>query len=112
VNPEAGQEMIEVKADTKVATLPAKNKTINIEPPEPVSPVLRKELNVRTKKAKHGDRAANKGDGSLVLVRRRNLFLPRRCRILIVLYRQAQMPTQLASYQLCPTEFAPTGQVS
>ncbi|RBR13820.1 uncharacterized protein FIESC28_08027 [Fusarium coffeatum] len=67
VNPEAGQEMIEVKADTKVATLPAKNKTINIEPPEPVSPVLRKELNVRTKKAKHGDRAANKGDGSLVL---------------------------------------------
>lgn len=112
VNPEAGQEMIEVKADTKVATLPAKNKTINIEPPEPVSPVLRKELNVRTKKAKHGDRAANKGDGSLVLVRRRNLFLLRPCRILIVLYRQAQTPTRLASYQLCPTEFAPTGQVS
>jgi hypothetical protein len=29
----------------------------------------RKELNVRAKKSKHGDRAANKGDGSLVLVR-------------------------------------------
>lgn len=28
----------------------------------------RRELNIRAKKAKHGDRAANKGDGSLVLV--------------------------------------------
>ena len=28
----------------------------------------RKDLNVRTKKSKHSDRAANKGDGSLVLV--------------------------------------------
>ncbi|KAF4446938.1 hypothetical protein F53441_9484 [Fusarium austroafricanum] len=65
VNPDAQQEMIEVKTDGKVATLPAKNK--NIEPPESLSPVLRKELNVRAKKAKHGDRAANKGDGSLVL---------------------------------------------
>ncbi|KAF4344707.1 nuclear pore [Fusarium beomiforme] len=65
INPDAQQEMIEVKTDGKVATLPAKTK--NIEPPESVSPVLRKELNVRAKKAKHGDRAANKGDGSLVL---------------------------------------------
>lgn len=71
VNPDAQQEMIEVKTDGKVATLPAKNKNKNknIEPPESPSPVLRKELNVRAKKAKHGDRAANKGDGSLVLVR-------------------------------------------
>ncbi|KAI1045149.1 hypothetical protein LB505_013203 [Fusarium chuoi] len=60
--------MIEVKTDGKVATLPAKNKNKNIEPPESPSPVLRKELNVRAKKAKHGDRAANKGDGSLVLI--------------------------------------------
>jgi nuclear pore complex protein Nup133 len=29
----------------------------------------RRELNIRAKKTKHGDRAANKGDGSLVLVR-------------------------------------------
>ena len=63
--------MIEVKTD-KVATLPTKNN--NIEPAESLSPVLRKELNVRAKKAKHGDRAANKGDGSLVLVRARLLF--------------------------------------
>lgn len=67
VNPDAQQDMIEVKTDGKVATLPVKNK--NTEPPETLSPVLRKELNVRAKKAKHGDRAANKGDGSLVLVR-------------------------------------------
>ncbi|KAF5025198.1 hypothetical protein F66182_2664 [Fusarium sp. NRRL 66182] len=65
VNPDAQQEMIEVKTDGKVATVPAKNK--NIDPPETLSPVLRKESNVRAKKAKHGDRAANKGDGSLVL---------------------------------------------
>ncbi|KAJ4157189.1 hypothetical protein NW754_008834 [Fusarium falciforme] len=62
--PQQQQEMIEVKTD-KVATLPTKNN--NIEPAESLSPVLRKELNVRAKKAKHGDRAANKGDGSLVL---------------------------------------------
>ncbi|KAG8353487.1 Nucleoporin NUP133 [Fusarium venenatum] len=67
VNPDNQQEMVEVKADAKVATLPTKTKNKNIEPPEPSSPVLRKELNVRVKKAKHGDRAANKGDGSLVL---------------------------------------------
>lgn len=69
--PQQQQEMIEVKTD-KVATLPTKNN--NIEPAESLSPVLRKELNVRAKKAKHGDRAANKGDGSLVLVRARLLF--------------------------------------
>ncbi|KAM5352357.1 hypothetical protein ACJ41O_005080 [Fusarium nematophilum] len=65
VNPDAQQEMIEVKTD-KVATLPVKNNT-EPQPAESLSPVLRKELNVRAKKAKHGDRAANKGDGSLVL---------------------------------------------
>lgn len=70
------QEMIEVKTD-KVATLPAKNNNTNIEPAESLSPVLRKELNVRAKKTKHGDRAANKGDGSLVLVWTRPLFSAR-----------------------------------
>ncbi|KAL3608157.1 hypothetical protein FPOAC2_03150 [Fusarium poae] len=67
VNPDNQQEMVEVKTDAKIATLPTKTKSKNIGPPEPPSPVLRKELNVRVKKAKHGDRAANKGDGSLVL---------------------------------------------
>ncbi|KAH6899979.1 Nup133 N terminal like-domain-containing protein [Thelonectria olida] len=67
VNPDARQEMIEVKTD-KVATLPAskesnKGQSENLAP----TPTPRKELNVRAKKSKHGDRAANKGDGSLVL---------------------------------------------
>lgn len=63
MNPEAQQqEMIEVKTD-KVATVQAKNDVV-----ESYSPAPRKELNVRAKKSKHGDRAANKGDGSLVLV--------------------------------------------
>lgn len=75
VNPDAQQEMIQVKPDAKVATLPTKNTNKNIEPSEPSSPVLRKESNVRAKKAKHGDRAANKGDGSLVLVRTERFFL-------------------------------------
>lgn len=62
--PQEQQEMIEVKTD-KVATLQtqAKNDVV-----ESHSPAPRKELNVRAKKSKHGDRAANKGDGSLVLV--------------------------------------------
>lgn len=36
----------------------------------------RRELNLRAKKTKHGDRAANKGDGSLVLVSLFALHLP------------------------------------
>lgn len=36
---------------------------------ENINPTHRKELNVRTRKSKHNDRAAQKGDGSLVLVR-------------------------------------------
>ncbi|KPM46163.1 Nucleoporin [Neonectria ditissima] len=55
------QEMIQVKTD-KVATLNVNNDAIDNTPP-----TARKELNVRAKKSKHGDRAANKGDGSLVL---------------------------------------------
>ena len=62
VNPDVQQEMIEVKTD-KVATIAVKNNTVENHTPTP-----RKELNVRAKKSKHGDRAANKGDGSLVLV--------------------------------------------
>lgn len=66
--------MIEVKAD-KVATLPVSkdkdnNNNNNKAQTDPPTPTPRKELNLRAKKPKHGDRAANKGDGSLVLVRR------------------------------------------
>ncbi|KAL4725189.1 hypothetical protein ACLX1H_007335 [Fusarium chlamydosporum] len=39
VNPDAQQEMIQVKPDAKVATLPTKNTNKNIEPSEPSSPV-------------------------------------------------------------------------
>lgn len=64
-NPGAQPEMVEaVKAD-KVATLDSKQDS----PLENFHQTPRKELNVRAKKSKHGDRAANKGDGSLVLVR-------------------------------------------
>ncbi|KAK9445626.1 nuclear pore complex subunit Nup133 [Metarhizium brunneum] len=62
-NPGAQPEMVEaVKAD-KVATLDSKQDS----PLENFHQTPRKELNVRAKKSKHGDRAANKGDGSLVL---------------------------------------------
>lgn len=62
VSPDPQLEMIEVKTD-KVATVHVNNEAVENPPP-----TLRKELNVRAKKSKHGDRAANKGDGSLVLV--------------------------------------------
>lgn len=39
----------------------------------------RRELNIRAKKTKHGDRAANKGDGSLVLVRVLDSICERAC---------------------------------
>ncbi|KAI5462506.1 Nup133 N terminal like-domain-containing protein [Mariannaea sp. PMI_226] len=74
VNPDVRHEMIEVKTD-KVATRPPNkdnnkdnnNSNNNKEQTENPTPTPRKELNVRAKKSKHGDRAANKGDGSLVL---------------------------------------------
>ena len=62
MNPDAQPEMAEVKAD-KPAMIEAKSDNI-----ENISHTPRKELHPRTKKTKHGDRAANKGDGSLVLV--------------------------------------------
>jgi nuclear pore complex protein Nup133 len=70
-NTDAQPEMAEVRPE-KVATPAAEpKKDIAIENAPPVQTVLRKELIVRTKKPKHGDRAAQKGDGSLVLVRRK-----------------------------------------
>lgn len=55
--------MTELKTD-KVATLDSKPAAAI----DDAHHTPRRELTVRTKKPKHGDRAANKGDGSLVLV--------------------------------------------
>lgn len=55
-------DTIEVKTDKSVSFDSQKE---NMETPH-ITP--RRDLNVRAKKTKHGDRAANKGDGSLVLV--------------------------------------------
>lgn len=63
-NPEPQPDMAEPRTE-KIATLDPKHTALldngHYTP--------RKELAVRAKKSKHGDRAANKGDGSLVLVR-------------------------------------------
>lgn len=71
VNPEvppAGQDSIEVRPSHSPAGAPEPAAPENIENQHPTSTPTRKDLNVRTKKPKHGDRAANKGDGSVVLV--------------------------------------------
>ncbi|GAO18091.1 hypothetical protein UVI_02059750 [Ustilaginoidea virens] len=73
VNPDAQPEMVEVaKADTIATLEPSKDVVSSDHPHHPV----RKESNVRAKKSKHGDRAANKGDGSLVLNSHRLVSLP------------------------------------
>lgn len=64
VKPDVQPEMVEAAKADKIATLDARQEV----PPENFHHTSRKELNVRAKKSKHGDRAANKGDGSLVLV--------------------------------------------
>lgn len=70
-NTDAQPEMAEARPE-KVATPVEPKKDVAIEnAPPAVQTVLRKELIVRTKKPKHGDRAAQKGDGSLVLVCRK-----------------------------------------
>lgn len=56
------QESIEVKPEKISPQDSRKENDENFNTP-------RRDLNVRAKKTKHGDRAANKGDGSLVLVR-------------------------------------------
>lgn len=66
-NADAQPEMAEVRPE-KAATPAESKKDTGIENAAPVQTVLRKELIVRTKKPKHGDRAAQKGDGSLLLV--------------------------------------------
>ncbi|KAK5987126.1 Nuclear pore protein [Cladobotryum mycophilum] len=64
VNPDVQPEMVEMKND-KVATLPVDIKNDPVPETKPTTP--RKELNPRVKKPKHGERAAHKGDGSLIL---------------------------------------------
>jgi len=61
VNPEAPPEMYEVKSD-KLDIMPIKRDGLDNRP------APRKELSVRSKKPKAGDRVS-KGDGSVVLVR-------------------------------------------
>lgn len=65
VNPDVPHDTVEVKADKPVTR--ATRSSDSIENTH-ATPTPRKELNVRSKKQKHADRAANKGDGSLVLV--------------------------------------------
>ncbi|KFA74150.1 hypothetical protein S40288_06536 [Stachybotrys chartarum IBT 40288] len=64
VNPDVPPEMTQVKSGKIVATL--NDRTENIEN---VNPTPRREIStsLRVKKPKHADRAANKGDGSLLL---------------------------------------------
>lgn len=60
----AHSDSIEVKADKAYSLDLAKGSDVENQQ----QPTARRDLNVRAKKTKHGDRAANKGDGSLVLV--------------------------------------------
>ncbi|PHH84997.1 hypothetical protein CDD83_1065 [Cordyceps sp. RAO-2017] len=62
INPEPQPETVDLKAE-KVPAADAKNDVSM----DDVHHASRKELPVRAKKSKHSDRAANKGDGSLVL---------------------------------------------
>lgn len=69
VNPDAQSDAVDV---------PVIEKSAPIEPIadvgiENINPIPRKELHVRTKKSKHAERAASKGDGSVVLVSRQSL---------------------------------------
>lgn len=68
--PEAQAEPVESKPEPKPEARPAAVEAKGRDTPTEIfHPVMRRESTVRTKKSKHGDRAANKGDGSLVLVR-------------------------------------------
>ncbi|KAL6907069.1 Non-repetitive/WGA-negative nucleoporin C-terminal domain-containing protein [Trichoderma evansii] len=66
-NTDAQPEMAEVRPEKAATPAPEPKKDVAMENSPSVQTVLRKELIVRTKKPKHGDRAAQKGDGSLVL---------------------------------------------
>ncbi|KAH7326032.1 Nup133 N terminal like-domain-containing protein [Stachybotrys elegans] len=65
VNPDAPQEMIQIQIEKPVAATP--NGVIKHDNLENIDPTPRRDSSMRIKKPKHGDRAANKGDGSLVL---------------------------------------------
>lgn len=105
LNPDVPQEMTEVKAD-KIATLPARGSDVeNHHAPTP-----RKEPSARTKKSKHAERAANKGDGSLVLVIHPIATLSRAAANGF-LSRPAQMHTSSANCRRFQTGSAPIHQV-
>jgi hypothetical protein len=126
-NADAQPEMAEVRPE-KAATPAEPKKDVGIENAAPVQTVLRKELIVRTKKPKHGDRAAQKGDGSLLLVSCRapssfqslasshrgllhHRFQLSNADTSLCNVRQAPMHILLANYQRCPTESGVTGLV-
>jgi nuclear pore complex protein Nup133 len=78
VNPDVPQEMAEVK-DDKVAKLGSRTNGIensNRQQHNQIQFAVRRESSGRPKKPKHGDRATNKGDGSLLLVRPRAWTTP------------------------------------
>lgn len=105
-NPDANVDMVEAKQD-KTPNLPTPRSSEGIENLHS-TPTPRRESNIRSKKQKHGDRAVNKGDGSLVLVRASILTLSVRHADEI---RPVPMHTSLASYQRCQTGFAQIRQV-
>jgi hypothetical protein len=67
VNPDAPQEMAQIQMEKPA--VPTPNGTFKHDNLENIDPTPRRDSSMRIKKPKHGDRAANKGDGSLVLVR-------------------------------------------
>ena len=71
--PLSEQTFVNPDAQPDAGHAPVAEKSAAIEPVadagiENINPVPRKELHVRTKKSKHAERAASKGDGSVVLV--------------------------------------------
>jgi len=70
LNPDVPPEMTEAK-ETKVAKLNARpngTDTLSRQQHNQIQFAVRRESSGRPKKPKHGDRATNKGDGSLLLV--------------------------------------------
>jgi nuclear pore complex protein Nup133 len=73
VNPEEAPEPVQEAAPPPKNEKPVRseNKPKTVENIENINPTPRRETTngLRVKKPKHGDRAANKGDGSVLLVR-------------------------------------------
>lgn len=119
VNPDAPPEMAQVK-DEKVATLNSRKNGSDTEnhdrhqqylQPQP-QPSVRRESMGRIKKPKHSDRAANKGDGSLLLVRD-TYYEPQSLDNWQLTFNRRRAPVRIASAgcQLFRIRFEPTGHV-